>query len=133
LAEREQFTLFPVLTASEPGDARVTIGPLIRANIAAGHTVTLSAMHYLSLTNPVARRLYRLLEVAREEGMVTWRVPLASLAEQLPLTQRYPSHLQRVLQPAHEMLLAAGLLRDATFRQVSRDWLVDYVLASRAP
>ena len=116
MAEREQFTLFPVLTASEPGDARVTIGPLIRSNIAAGHTVTLSAMHYLSLTNPVARRLYRLLEVAREEGMVTWRVPLASLAEQLPLTQRYPSHLQRVLQPAHEMLLAAGLLRDATFQ-----------------
>jgi len=73
-----------------------------------------------------------LLEVAREEGMVTWRVPLAALAEQLPLTQRYPSHLQRVLQPAHEMLLAAGLLRDATFRQVSRDWMVDYVLASRA-
>jgi plasmid replication initiation protein len=132
LAEREQFTLFPVLTASEPGDARVTIGPVIRANIAAGHTVTLSAMHYLSLTNPVARRLYRLLEVAREEGVVTWRVPLASLAEQLPLTQRYPSHLQRVLQPAHEMLLAAGLLRDATFRQLNRDWLVDYVLASRA-
>ncbi len=132
LAEREQFTLFPVLTASEPGDARVTIGPVIRANIAAGHTVTLSATHYLSLTNPVARRLYRLLEVARAEGVVTWRVPLASLAEQLPLTQRYPSHLQRVLQPAHEMLLAAGLLRDATFRQVNRDWLVDYVLASRA-
>jgi hypothetical protein len=132
LAEREQFTLFPVLTASEPGDARVTIGPVIRANIAAGHTVTLSASHYLSLTNPVARRLYRLLEVAREDGMVTWRVPLSSLAEQLPLTQRYPSHLQRVLQPAHEMLLAAGLLRDATFRQLNRDWLVDYVLASRA-
>jgi plasmid replication initiation protein len=132
MAEREQFTLFPVLSASEPGDARVTIGPVIRANIAAGYTVTLSAMHYLSLTNPVARRLYRLLEVAREEGMVTWRVPLASLAEQLPLTQRYPSHLQRVLQPAHEMLLAAGLLRDATFRQLNRDWLVDYVLASRA-
>jgi plasmid replication initiation protein len=132
MAEREQFTLFPVLTASEPGDARVTIGPLIRANIAAGHTVTLSAMHYMSLTNPVARRLYRLLEVAREEGMVTWRVPLSALAEQLPLTQRYPSHLQRVLQPAHEMLVAAGLLRDAAFRQVNRDWLVDYVLATRA-
>lgn len=132
LAEREQFTLFPVLAASEPGDARVTISPFIRANIAAGHIVTLSSAQYLSLTNPVARRLYRLLEVAREEGVVTWRVPLAALAEQLPLTQRYPSHLQRVLQPAHEMLLAAGLLRDATFRQLNRDWLVDYVLASRA-
>src|SRR5690349_18379874 len=36
LADREQFTLFPVLTASEPGDARVTISPLLRENISAG-------------------------------------------------------------------------------------------------
>jgi plasmid replication initiation protein len=131
VAERDQFTLFPVLAASEPGDARVTLSPLIRANIAAGHTVNLSTLHYQSLTNPVARRLYRLLEVARQEGNVTWRIPLDRLAEQLPLTQRYPSHLQRVLQPAHEMLLASGLLRDAAFRQISRAWFVDYVLASR--
>jgi plasmid replication initiation protein len=131
VAERDQFTLFPVLAASEPGDARVTLNPLIRANIAAGHTVSLSTLHYQSLTNPVARRLYRLLEVARQEGTVTWRIPLDKLAEQLPLTQRYPSHLQRVLQPAHEMLLASGLLRDASFRQISRAWFVDYVLASR--
>jgi len=132
VAERDQFTLFPVLAASEPGDARVTLSPLIRANIAAGYTVSLSTLHYQSLTNPVARRLYRLIEVARQEGTVTWRIPLERLAEQLPLTQRYPSHLQRVLQPAHEMLLASGLLRDAAFRQVSRAWFVDYVLASRA-
>ena len=131
VAERDQFTLFPVLAASEPGDARVTLSPVIRANIAAGHTVSLSTLHYQSLTNPVARRLYRLLEVARQEGTVTWRIPLDKLAEQLPLTQRYPSHLQRVLQPAHEMLLASGLLRDASFRQISRAWFVDYVLASR--
>ena len=131
IAERDQFTLFPVLTASEPGDARVTLSPLIRANISAGHTVSLSTLHYQSLTNPVARRLYRLLEVARQEGTVTWRIPLDRLAEQLPLTQRYPSHLQRVLQPAHEMLRASGLLRDAAFRQISRAWFVDYVLASR--
>ena len=131
MADREQFTLFPVLTASEPGDARVTISPTLRENIAAGHTVTLSSPHYQSLTNPVARRLYRLLEVARELGTVTWRVPLDELAQQLPLAQRYPSHLQRVLQPAHEMLLAAGLVRNASFRQINREWQVDYVLASR--
>ncbi len=131
VAERDQFTLFPVLAASEPGDARVTVSPHIRANIAAGHTVSLSTLHYQSLSNPVARRLYRLVEVARQEGAVSWRIPLDRLAEQLPLTQRYPSHLQRVLQPAHEMLLASGLLRDATFRQISKAWFVDYVLASR--
>ncbi len=131
LADREQFTLFPVLAASEPGDARLVISPILRDNIAAGHTVTLSSPQYQSLSSPVARRLYRLLEVARESGMVTWRVTLEDLAQQLPLAQRYPSHLQRVLQPAHEMLLGAGLVRSANFRQVNRDWLVDYVLAGR--
>jgi plasmid replication initiation protein len=133
LADREQFTLFPVLTASEPGDARVTISPMLRENIAAGCTVTLSSILYQSLTNPVARRLYRLLEVARELGTVTWRVGLDELAQQLPLAQRYPSHLQRVLQPAHEMLVATGLLRSASFRQINREWVVDYVLAVRNP
>jgi len=131
LADREQFTLFPVLTASEPGDARISISPMLRDNIAAGYTVTLSSPQYQSLSSPVARRLYRLLEVARESGTVTWRVTLDELAQQLPLAQRYPSHLQRVLQPAHEMLLGAGLVRNATFRQVNREWLVDYVLAGR--
>ena len=131
LADREQFTLFPVLTASEPGDARVTIAPLIRENIASGCTVTLSSPLYQSLSSPVARRLYRLIEVAREMHTVTWRVALEDLAEQLPLAQRYPSHLQRVLQPAHEMLVSAGVVRSAVFRQISRDWLVDYTLASR--
>lgn len=131
LADREQFTLFPVLTASEPGDARVSISPPLRENIAAGRAVKLSSTVYQSLTNPVARRLYRLIEVAREAGNVTWRTGLEELAQQLPLAQRYPSHLQRVLQPAHEMLVGAGVLRSALFRQIDRDWVVDYVLASR--
>ncbi len=130
-ADRDQLTLFPSLTASEPGEAMVALSAVPRANIAAGHAVVLSAQHYMALSSPVARRLYRLLEVAREEGNVTWRVALAQLAEQLPLAQRYPSHLQRVLQPAHEMLIAAGLLRDALVRQHMREWFVDYVLAAR--
>ena len=128
-SDRDQLTLFPALTANEPGVARVTLSPIIRANIAARHTVTLSAPHYLALSSPVARRLYRLLEVAREEGRVTWRVALEKLAEQLPLAQRYPSHLQRVLQPAHEMLLASGVVRAAGFEQEGKAWWVDYALA----
>jgi plasmid replication initiation protein len=131
VTDRDQLALFPALTAAEPGDARVTLAPLIRANIGAGHTVTLSAGRYTALPSPVARRLYRLIEVARAEGKVTWRVALDRIAEQLPLSQRFPSHLQRVLQPANEMLLAAGLVRDAAIRQYHRDWYVDYILASR--
>lgn len=132
LSDRDQLGLFPSLTASEPGDARVTLAPLLRANIAAGHTTALALQRYLGLTSPVARRLHRLLEVARAQDAVSWRVPLERLAEQLPLQQRYPSHLQRVLQPAHEMLMAAGLVRDAAVRQHDRVWHVDYVLAPRS-
>jgi plasmid replication initiation protein len=132
LTDREQLSFFPALESAEPGEARVTLSPLMRANIAAGHTITLSPSQYTALSSPVARRLYRLLEVARAEGQLTWRSSLEGLAEQLPLAQRFPSHLQRVLQPAHEMLLAAGIARDVRIKQINREWMVDYVIAGRA-
>jgi plasmid replication initiation protein len=129
--DREQLALFKTISVAEPGVARVVLAPVVRENIAANHVVTLSSACYWSLDSPVARRLYRLLEVAREEERLTWRIALDKLAEQLPLAQRYPSHLQRVLQPAHEMLIAAGILRNAAIRQHQRRWFVDYVLGSR--
>lgn len=132
VADRDQLALFPNVTTSEPGDARVTLSPFLRGNIASGHATTLIASQYQALSSPVARRLYRLLEVARAEDTVTWRIELEALAEQMPLVQRYPSHLQRVLQPAHEMLVTAGLVRDAKVHQQDRTWYVDYVLAMRS-
>jgi hypothetical protein len=103
----------------------------MRENLAADHVVSLSASSYWALGSPVARRLYRLLEVARADGRLTWRIGLDKLAEQLPLAQRYPSHLQRVLQPAHDMLVEQGILRNAAIRQQQREWYVDYMLGSR--
>jgi plasmid replication initiation protein len=132
LTDRDQLALFTTLTNNEPGDARVVVSPALRANIAATHTTTISAPRYFALSSPVARRLYRLLEVVRVEHGSPWRVSLERLAEQLPLIQRYPSHLQRVLQPAHEMLVAAGLLRDATFEQIEKVWFAVYALGPRA-
>lgn len=129
--ERDQLALFPVVVASEPGEARVVISPVIRQNIAARHTVSLNVARYFGLPSPVARRLYRLIEVARTDGVVTWRVSLERLRDQLPLAQRYPSHLQRVLQPAHDMLKEAGVIREAQIRQQQREWFVDYVLAGK--
>jgi plasmid replication initiation protein len=131
--DRDQFALFDTSTSPEPGEVRAVLAPAIRDNIAARRTTTLSLGRYLHLTSPVARRLYRLLELARADGRLAWRVSLARLKELLPLAQRYPSHLQRVLQPAHDLLLEAGILRTATVRQQRRQWYVDYVLASRTP
>ncbi len=130
-SDRQQLALFDTSTAPDPGEARAVIAPAIRDNLAARHTTTLSMARYLDLDSPVARRLYRLLEVARAEGRLAWRVSLDRLKELLPLVQRYPSHLQRVLQPAHDLLLAAGILRGASMRQERRRWYVDYVLGSR--
>ena len=126
LAEREQLTLFPQLRGNEPGDARATLAPALRANLAAGRTCTLALGTYLALGSPVARRLYRLLAVTLDTEGTSWEVPLDRLAEQLPLTQRYPSHLQRVLQPAHDALVAAEVVRAVVLRQVGRGWVVRY-------
>jgi len=130
-SDRDQLALFATLRNNEPGDARVVVSAQLRANIAAEFTSTLSAPRFFALSSPVARRLYRLFEVARVEGGSPWRIPLERLAEQLPLVQRYPSHLQRVLQPAHEMLVASGLLREARFEQVGRTWFTEYRLGPR--
>ncbi len=129
--ERHQLPLFPGTIGPEPGVARVIIAPSIVENIALRRSIQISASVYLSLPSPVARRLYRLLEAARSDGVVTWRVSLDRLREQLPLIQRFPSHLQRVLEPAHVMLNEAGVIRQASIRQHQRDWFVDYVLAVR--
>ncbi|HEY4133219.1 MAG TPA: replication initiator protein A [Gemmatimonadaceae bacterium] len=130
-SERDQLALFPSVVAAEPGEARVVISPTIRQNITARHVVPLDFARYFALPSPVARRVYRLIELARVQGILTWRVALERLREQLPLAQRYPSHLQRVLQPAHDMLKDAGVIREAVVRQHQREWFVDYVLAGR--
>ena len=129
--DREQLPLFDAMTTAEPGVARIVLSSVVRDNLAADHVVILSASSYWALGSPVARRLYRLLEVARADGRLTWRIALDKLAEQLPLAQRYPSHLQRVLQPAHDMLVEQGILRNAAIRQQNREWYVDYMLGSR--
>jgi plasmid replication initiation protein len=131
LSERDQLALFPAVVAAEPGEARVIISPPVRQNVTARHVVPLSLARYLALPSPVGRRLYRLIEVARAQDMLAWRVRLDRLREQLPLAQRYPSHLQRVLQPAHDMLKQAGVIREAVVRQQQREWFVDYMLAGR--
>jgi len=130
--ERDQLALFPSVVAAEPGEARVVISPLVRQNVTARHVVPLNLARYLSLPSPVGRRLYRLIEVARARDMLAWRIGLDRLREQLPLTQRYPSHLQRVLQPAHDMLKQSGVIREAVVRQQQREWFVDYVLGGKS-
>ena len=134
----EQLALFPEFDSNDPGDARVVLAPPLRANLAAGRVTELSWSCYQRLGSPVARRLYRLLAALDPDAEPDagggggwtddgrWRAPLERWAERLPLAQRYPSHLQRVLAPAHDMLVGASLLRSAAFVQEGRAWWVEY-------
>jgi plasmid replication initiation protein len=129
--ERDQLSLFPTLSSTEPGEARVVIAPLIRANIASGHVSLLAAAIYFGLASPVARRLYRLLSALRSSEL-SWQIDLEELAARLPLAQRFPSHLLRVLQPAHEMLTAAGIVERASLRQRGRQWVAEYLFPQQS-
>lgn len=126
-ADRDQLSLFPSVTAAEPGVARVSLAPQVRSNLDAGHVTSLRLGGYSSLLSPVARRIYRLIAVQLATGADGhWRVPLETLAELLPLTQRYPSHIMRVVKPASEMLVAAGIVHSAEESQDGRSWFMDF-------
>ncbi|HEX5831854.1 MAG TPA: replication initiator protein A [Gemmatimonadaceae bacterium] len=131
-AERDQLPLFPDVLSGDPGDVRAVLAAPLRANLAAHHASALSPTIYRALGSPVARRLYRLLAAVAAGGDAGWEVELERLADQLPLAQRYPSHLQRVLQPAHAMLEEAGAVRNAALVQRGRAWVVAYDLAGVA-
>lgn len=126
-ADRDQLSLFPSVTAAEPGVARVSLAPQVRSNLDAGHVTSLRLGGYSSLLSPVARRIYRLIAVQLAAGADgRWRVSLETLAELLPLTQRYPSHILRVVKPASEMLVAAGIVHSAEETQDGRAWYMEY-------
>src|SRR5690606_22892723 len=132
-AERSQLSLFPGMSGGEPGDVRATVGQAIRSNLAAGRTSTLILGKYLALGSPVARRLYRLIAASAEPGAAVYEIGLERLAGLLPLTQRFPSHLLRVLQPAHEQLAEAGIVKGTEIRQDGRSWWLSYGLDGTAP
>ncbi|MCU0618587.1 MAG: replication initiator protein A [Gemmatimonadaceae bacterium] len=126
-ADRDQLSLFPSVTAAEPGVARVTLAPFVRGNVDADFTTSLRLPLYGALQSPVARRIYRLITVQQALGAEgRWQIPLEALAELLPLTQRYPSHILRVVKPANEMLVAAGIVLAAEETQDGRAWSIAY-------
>ena len=126
VAERAQLSLFPALASGEPGDVRATVGAVIRENLAAGRASSIVLGKYLALGSPVARRIYRLLAASTDAGADVYRVSLDRMAELLPLSQRYPSHLLRVLHPAHDQLVETGIVSNVRTERGERRWRLIY-------
>src|SRR5918995_1413867 len=65
---------------------------------------------YWSLTSPLSKRLYRLIDHQRD-GRLVWQTDLYALRQQVPLSNySYPSEIKRVLRVAHEELREQGFL-----------------------
>ncbi len=77
----------------------------------------IDARFYWSLSSPIAKRLYRLVDKKRG-GRKSWEVELFSLKSRIPLSDyRYASKIKEKLAPAHEELISKGFLKSVAYRK----------------
>ena len=87
----------------------------------ASYLKSLDSDFYYSLKRPLARSLYKLVDVKRKKAL-SWSVKLEGLRQLLsmPETYKYPSAIKRQLEPAHRELVDKGFLSRADFEERGR-------------
>jgi plasmid replication initiation protein len=96
---------------------RVHLSQYFVESYRANYLKHIDAGFYFSLSSPIAKRLYRLVDKKRS-GRKSWEVELFSLKSRIPLSDyQYPSKIKEKLAPAHEELVSKGFLKDASYRK----------------
>src|SRR5918997_1973634 len=87
----------------------------------ASYLKSLDSDFYYALKRPLARSLYKLVDVRRKKAL-SWSVKLEGLRQLLsmPETYKYPSAIKRQLEPAHRELVEKGFLSRADFEERGR-------------
>jgi hypothetical protein len=82
---------------------------------------SLDSDFYYGLRRPLARSLYKLIDVKRKDALF-WSVELEGLRQLLsmPESYKYPSAIKRQLDPAHRELVERGFLTRADFEERGR-------------
>jgi plasmid replication initiation protein len=82
---------------------------------------SLDSDFYYGLRRPLARSLYKLIDVKRKDAL-SWSVELEGLRQLLsmPESYKYPSSIKRQLEPAHRELVDKGFLTRADFEARGR-------------
>jgi plasmid replication initiation protein len=102
----------------------------------ASYLKSLDSDFYYDLKRPLARSLYKLIDLKRKEAL-SWSVELEGLRQLLsmPESYKYPSAIRRQLEPAHRELVEKGFLSRADFeergRGATRANLVRYRVSQR--
>jgi hypothetical protein len=115
----EAFHLLDSYRLTHGGSGRdlseVTFSEFLFGSIQAGYVKNLDVEFYFSLSTPLTRRYYRLLDKHRYRGRV-YEVELRRLAHKLPLHDEYESQLKRRLDPVHREFIERGFLAAADYR-----------------
>jgi plasmid replication initiation protein len=115
----EAFHLLDSYRLAHGGSGRelseVTFSEFLFGSIQAGYVKNLDVEFYFSLSTPLTRRYYRLLDKHRYRGHV-YEVELRRLAHKLPLHDEYESQLKRRLDPVHREFIERGFLAAADYR-----------------
>jgi plasmid replication initiation protein len=87
----------------------------------ASYLKSLDSDFYYGLKRPLARSLYKLVDVKRKEAL-SWSVELEGLRQLLSMAEsyKYPSAIKRQLEPAHRELVQTGFLSRADFEERGR-------------
>lgn len=96
--------------------SEVTFSEFLFGSIQAGYVKNLDVEFYFSLSTPLARRFYRLLDKHRYRSHV-YEVELHRLAQKLPLQDAYESQLRRRLDPVFDEFIRRGFLVEKAYRK----------------
>lgn len=85
----------------------------------ANYLKNIDSRFYWSLSSPIAKRLYRLIDKKRN-GRRVWEAELFSLRERIPLSNyKYASKIKEKLAPAHAELISQDFLEEVSYRRGS--------------
>jgi Replication initiator protein A/DnaA N-terminal domain len=91
--------------------------PIFIRNYEAQYLKGLDADFFWSLKMPLSKRLYRLIDLQRADGL-SWRSDLFAVRDQIPLDYLYPSQIKRALKKAHEELEEKGFLSGVEYEEL---------------
>ena len=96
---------------------RVHLSDYFKESYQANYLKNIDVHFYWSLSSPIAKRLYRLIDKKRN-GRRMWEVELFSLKDKIPLSDyKYASKIKEKLAPAHAELTEKDFLEHVDYRK----------------
>jgi plasmid replication initiation protein len=123
----DSFSLLSQVTLSEYEDPdghtsdrnAVLLSNYFLESYQANYLKNIDSRFYWSLSSPIAKRLYRLIDKKRG-GRMTWQAGLFSLKDRIPLSDyKYSSKIKEKLAPAHAELIANEFLESVIYSKGS--------------